>query len=235
MDASLWFSRAYDDAEYDEAPAAELDVPSVTLEHASAQNHMLLIVLVKNRANMLSRAYKAEPMQTIGSIGDCKIFSVSEGVALIGVPDGSVPDEASYAWAQSIMDALNPRRVICLTSSPQHFFMHSNDDVHPLLALGSPHPSVNAQQMDPPALLDGIAAAVLSEATFRRPENGLCAYIECSQSVGFFKDTLLRLALVLDSEIGVHVSAEEALQRQQRLATQTRNANLASRTSSLYM
>jgi hypothetical protein len=264
IDSSLWSSRAFDDAEYDQEVAAPFIPPAVTLPIGTTYSPATLIVLAGTAPAALARSHfeaaaSASPgdaVAAVGTVGDLPLvlYARGTGAAVLVVPRGAVIDAHAGEWARCVFDALRPRRLVVLAALPAFRVggqcSNSDDDAHKghneldgrgasipgLRVLGSPAHGLMLPSLDPPVMLEGVAAAAFCEAEFRHGVEA-CAYIARIDAavVEVDGECLALMSQVLDAELGSGVpTPEELLARTKRHAAQVKQASMASNVNSLY-
>lgn len=239
VDAALWSSRAYDDREYDTAETEVLETPKVTLSGAPLET---LIIFASDSARALLAVHYGETSEPAraGSVGDLPLYRVGT-TGLLAIPDlgqgaTGVKPEHVMQWTSAVCDALRPQRIVVLSSAPMFpLGLVDSDDADGVLThLGSPKKDVQTIPHHAPAVLSGVAAAVLSECEYRNDIVG-CAYTDCTNSVVFDGASLSRLGRVLEAETGEQVDEGERCARSQRYSDAVRDARNVSNGTSLYM
>jgi hypothetical protein len=247
VDASLWTSRAFDDASHDASALPARPAPSVTFLTGSAPPSVSTLILLSSPASTALLAAHYPPTaspQSIGDIDGAPILALpslsSSPVLAVTSSTTSVVDEFAVAWASALYKALRPSRVVVLATIPLYSFGEEpQTGVNPVLAVlgATPVPSVPCAPMVGPALLDGAAAALICEAEMAFAGSA-CAYVDRVEATGFDGSCLARLGLALDAEAGKECAAvgEEQLKaRRERYAKQVHKSFFASSSHSLYM
>jgi hypothetical protein len=209
-------------------------------------------------------ATPAAPGETdvaMGAVGHLPLalYARGTGGTVLVVPQGAVIDAHAAAWARCVLDALRPRRVVVLAALPAFRVgaqsSNSDDDdewrrmgrevedgsrgaapLPGLRVLGTPAHGLMFPVLEPPVMLEGVAAATLCEAEFRQGIEA-CAYIARIDAavVEVDGECLALFNQVLDAELRTGApTPEELLARTKRHATQVKQASMASNVNSLY-
>lgn len=207
VDSSLWSSRAYDDATYDLRQAT----PYQPVVNLTSSSRPCLVVLTASCSTALLNSHFPSPLEHIGAVDNTPILSASDDVAVVVAP--AVPDENARSWALALLSSMGSKRVVVLTTLPS--FRLAESIRNRTAFLGEAKGDVNAVPLQAPAMLEGVAAAVVCEAVMDTNVH-VAAYIEAREASGYGGDTLERLSVVIDCEMGIRVDAAERRARELR-------------------
>lgn len=227
VDSALWSSRAFDDAEYDATEAYAAPPPTVTM--TSTPPPTSLLVLVPPFAVPVLSAYFASPPAAIGSIGPSPIAAV--GAAAV-VAAAEVPADGARAWAAALLAAMPEVArvaVVCTRAGPTG----GGDAEGEGLAVLGEGKVEGLSALKEPAMLDGVAGAVVCEAVFKEGVE-VAAYVENVGGGGFGVDALERVAGAVDAELGVDVEEGDRKERETRSRKVVAKARQARNSYSLY-
>lgn len=182
VDATLWASRTYEDAEYDtDAVSAEEGRKgvTVTLNSDTPSINKLFVVTGKHSQALLEHAFTetsligsitlpAGEKVSIHAIGSCAVETPVHHAFV--VVHAEIPAHLHASFAQEIVKSLSPKAVIALCIASSRTLLGSNDSESDSPATRALHASTGKGYfredlvlLTPPAFLSGAAAAVLAE------------------------------------------------------------------------